>query len=156
MPILERGGRTHPVTTYLVPPAEAGRLRAQLKDGSFTVHSEAHVTGWYEASEKELFPTHWRLFHDMMKVIFFFPALVVSVVTTLIAGKLLPWIGGAARLIAHNGNSGCSARRMCEPALSPPRTRGTRRSGQSRKGESSGAKLGTGSEHERGARDRQK
>jgi hypothetical protein len=104
--------RKHSGATYLVPPGEAERLRVQLNDGSFavtqlangrqafkvwkTVHPEAHITGWYEASEKELFPSRYRLFHDMMRVIFFFPALVVGLVTTLIAGKLLPRIGRGA------------------------------------------------------------
>jgi len=62
--------RTHPDATYLVPPGDTERLRAQLNDGSFAVtqlangrqafkvwknvHPEAYVTGWYEASEKEL------------------------------------------------------------------------------------------------------
>jgi len=109
---LDEFRRTHPGATYLVPPADAERLRAQLNNGSFAVtqlangrqafkvwrkvHPEAHVTGWYEASEKELFPSRYRLFHDMMRILFFFPALAVGLVTTLIAGELLSRIGSAA------------------------------------------------------------
>jgi hypothetical protein len=109
--------RTHPDATYLVPPGDAKRLRAQLNDGSFAVtplangrqafkvwknvHPEAYVTGWYEASEKELFPSHFIMFHGMMRGFFAILALVVSVVTTLIAGALLLRIGTAAGRTAH-------------------------------------------------------
>jgi hypothetical protein len=114
---LDEFRRTHPGVTYLVPPGDAERLRAQLNDGSFTVtqlangrqafkvwkqvHPEAHVTGWYEASEKELFPSRFVLFHDMMRGFFFIPALVVSLVTALIAGELLRRIWSAAGRTAY-------------------------------------------------------
>jgi hypothetical protein len=102
---LETFSRTHPDTTYVVPAADVERLRATLIDGNFTVtplangrqafkvwkqvHPEAHVTGWYEASAKEVCPSRFVLFHGMIRGVFFFPALVVSVVSMSIAGRLL-------------------------------------------------------------------
>jgi hypothetical protein len=100
---LETFSRTHPDTTYVVPAADVERLRATLTDGNFTelangrqafkvwkqVHREAHVTGWYEASAKEVCPSRFVLFHGMIRGVFLFPALVVSLVSMSIAGRLL-------------------------------------------------------------------
>jgi hypothetical protein len=96
---------SHPDYTYLVRHGTEGRLKSQLSGGDFTVaprangrqafevwktvHSEAYAIGWYEASEKELFPRRFSLFHEMMTAMFMFPAVVGSLLVAWIAGKLL-------------------------------------------------------------------
>jgi hypothetical protein len=102
---LENFRQKNPGYTYLVPAGHEKRLRSRLPEGNFTVaqrpdghqafevwrfvHPEAYVVGWYEATEKELFPRRYRVFHHMIRGFFFIPALFGSLLVTRIGDKLL-------------------------------------------------------------------
>jgi hypothetical protein len=100
----------NPSSSYLVPREDERRLKSGLGAGSFEVqhradgaqvfkvwrpvHPEAFVIGWYEVSEKQLFPRRFLLFHEMTMSMLGIPALFGSLLLTWLAGKLL-----AAKLV---------------------------------------------------------
>lgn len=97
--------QTNPGSRYVVPEADEPRLRAGLSGGRFNVQRradgtqafqvrrqlqpEAFVIGWYEASETELIPRRFVLFHEMMLALFSIPALLAGLLLAWSVGKLL-------------------------------------------------------------------
>jgi hypothetical protein len=95
----------NPGHRYLVPRGDEQRLKSGLSVGSFevehradgtqvfevwrSVHPEAFVIGWYEASEKEFSPRRFLAFHEMIMGFFSVPALFGSLLLTWLAGRLL-------------------------------------------------------------------
>ena len=103
---LKEFAQKNPGHSYLVPRGDEKRLRSRLDGGTFhvehradgkqafevekTVHDEAYVVGWYEASEKEFFPGRFLLYHGMaFFVVAFYPVALGSLLLTWILGKLL-------------------------------------------------------------------
>jgi hypothetical protein len=96
----------NPGLRYLLPQGAEKRLGARLDGGTFrverradgvqvfevekTVHEEAYVVGWYEASETEVRPVRFLVFHRMaFFVVLWFPITVGSALLTWILRKLV-------------------------------------------------------------------
>jgi hypothetical protein len=97
--------QANPGSRYVVPEADEPRLRAGLSGGRFDVRRradgtqmfevrrqlqpEAFVVGWYEASETELVPRRFVVFHEMMMGFFGIPAMLAGLLLAWLVGKLL-------------------------------------------------------------------
>ena len=83
----------NPEYTFLVPEGQDDHLNRtlhggievkELSDGRHSlevikaVHSEYRCTGWYDATDKEIFPKYHNCSHDMWLILIFGPFFLIS------------------------------------------------------------------------------